>query len=77
MNPASLRSNLRRDKNNDKKNTYTLEIISRFVIIIDEQGYSKIKQMKEKLKNEKKNEKEKGKKESSDKILVIFFVFWK
>jgi hypothetical protein len=43
------------------------------VIIIKEQGYSKIKQMKEKLKNEK----EKGKKESSEKILVIFFVFWK
>jgi hypothetical protein len=39
------------------KNTYTSEIISCFVIIIEEQGYSKIKQMKEKLKNEKKNEK--------------------
>jgi hypothetical protein len=77
MNPASLRSNLRRDKNNDKKNTYTLEIISRFVIIIDEQGYSKIKQMKNKLKNEKKIKKEKVKKELSEKILVIFFVFWK
>jgi hypothetical protein len=46
------------------------------VIIIEEQGYSKIKQMKEKLKK-KKIEKEKGKKESSEKILVIFFVFWK
>jgi hypothetical protein len=45
------------------------------VIIIEEQGYSKIKQMKEKLKNEKK--KKKGKKESSEKILVIFCVFWK
>jgi hypothetical protein len=44
------------------------------VIIIEEQGYSKIKQMKEKLKNEKKKI---GKKESSEKILVIFFVFWK
>jgi hypothetical protein len=32
--------------------------------------------MKEKLKM-KKNEKQKGKKESSEKILVIFFVFWK
>ncbi len=68
---------MQRDKNNDKKNTYTSEIISRFVIIIEKQGYSKIKQMKEKLKYEKKNEKEKGKKESSEKILVIFFVFWK
>ncbi len=29
------------------------------MIIIEEQGYSKIKQMKEKLKNEKKNKKEK------------------
>jgi hypothetical protein len=29
------------------------------VIIIEEQGYSKIKQMKEKLKNEKKKEKKK------------------
>ncbi len=77
MNPISLRSNMQRDKNNDKKNTYTSEIISRFVIIIEKQGYSKIKQMKEKLKYEKKNEKEKGKKESSEKILVIFFVFWK
>jgi hypothetical protein len=46
------------------------------VIIIEEQGYLKIKQMKEKLKK-KKIEKEKGKKESSEKILVIFFVFWK
>jgi len=46
------------------------------VIIIEEQGYSKIKQMKEKLKKEKKIEKEKGNKESSEKILVIFFVFW-
>jgi hypothetical protein len=53
------------------KNTYTSEIISCFVIIIEEQGYSKIKQMKEKLKNEKK------KKKSSEKILVIFFIFWK
>jgi hypothetical protein len=44
------------------------------VIIIEEQGYSKIKQMKEKLKNEKKKIR---KKESSEKILVIFFVFWK
>ncbi len=46
------------------------------MIIIEEQGYLKIKQMKEKLKK-KKIEKEKGKKESSEKILVIFFVFWK
>jgi len=45
------------------------------VIIIEEQGYSKIKQMKEKLKKKKKIEKEKGKKESLEKILVIFFVF--
>jgi hypothetical protein len=59
------------------KNTYTSEIISCFVIIIEEQGYSKIKQMKKKLKKEKKIKKEKGKKESSEKILVIFFVFWK
>ncbi len=47
------------------------------MIIIEEQGYAKIKQMKEKLKKKKKIEKEKGKKESSEKILVIFFVFWK
>jgi len=62
MNLASLRSNLRRDKNNDKKNTYTSEIISRFVIIIEKQGYSKIKQMKEKLKKEKKMKKKKERK---------------
>jgi hypothetical protein len=41
------------------KNTYTSEIISCFVIIIEKQGYSKIKQMKEKLKNEKKKKKSK------------------
>jgi hypothetical protein len=33
--------------------------------------------MKEKLKRKKIIEKEKGKKELSEKILVIFFVFWK
>ncbi len=32
--------------------------------------------MKEKL-TKKKNEKQKGKKESTEKILVIFFVSWK
>jgi hypothetical protein len=44
MNPASLLSNMRRDKKQRSKNTYTSEINSRFVIIIEEQGYSKIKQ---------------------------------
>jgi hypothetical protein len=44
------------------KNIYTSKIISRFVIITEEQGYSKIKQMKEKLKNEKKERKNHQKK---------------
>ncbi len=45
-------------------------IISRFVVIIEEQGYSKIKQNS--LRNRKMKKKKKGKKESSEKILVIF-----
>jgi len=45
------------------------------VVIIEEQGYSKIKQNS--LRNWKKNFKKGGKKELSEKILVIFFVLWK
>jgi len=43
-------------KNNDRKTLTLQKLFLVFVIIIEEQGYSKIKQMKEKLKNEKKME---------------------
>jgi len=76
---------LKSSKRNTNNRFRFSEIIFRSVIIIEERGYSKLKSKKKvkeikinerETKKEKKLKKKKGKKESSEKILVIFFVFW-